>query len=91
MSLNELYAMLRDLVGERHPQLRIASPAYDDFRPGDVRHSQADIAKAQRLLGYQPTHDARLGLRNAVPWYEASFSAQQVMHAPDTTDVRGVA
>ncbi len=91
MSLNELYAKLRDLVDERHPQLRVAAPAYDDFRPGDVRHSLADIEKAQRLLGYQPTHDAGLGLRNALPWYEESFSARQATHAPDTTDVRGVA
>jgi UDP-N-acetylglucosamine/UDP-N-acetylgalactosamine 4-epimerase len=91
MSLNELYAVLRDLVDERHPQLRVAPPAYDDFRPGDVRHSQADIAKAQRLLGYVPTHDVRLGLRNALPWYEEFFSAQRVIHTPDKTDVRGVA
>ena len=91
MSLSELYAMLRDLIGERHPQLRVPPPVYDDFRPGDVRHSQADIAKAQRLLGYRPTHDARLGLRNALPWYEGSFSARQTVRAPDTTDVRGVA
>ena len=91
MSLGELYAVLRDLVGERHPQLRVAPPMYEDFRPGDVRHSQADIAKAQRLLGYRPTHDVRLGLRNALPWYEGSFSARQTVRAADTTDVRGVA
>lgn len=45
------------------------SPHYRDFRPGDVRHSQADISKAQRLLGYQPTHDIRQGIQAAMPWY----------------------
>lgn len=44
-------------------------PLYRDFRPGDVRHSQADIGKAQRLLGYQPTHDIQHGIRAAMPWY----------------------
>ena len=71
MSLNDLHAMLCDLLGERHPELRKVPPIYDDFRPGDVRHSQADISKASRLLGYQPTHDVRSGLRDALPWYEA--------------------
>ena len=35
-------------------------------------HSQADIGKAQRLLGYAPAHDVRAGLREALPWYEAA-------------------
>ena len=43
--------------------------AYRDFRAGDVRHSQADISKAARLLGYAPTHTIAQGLRAAMPWY----------------------
>jgi len=31
-------------------------PIHAEFRPGDVRNSQADITKAERLLGYAPTH-----------------------------------
>ena len=42
---------------------------YRDFRAGDVRHSQADIAKAQRLLGYAPTHRLAEGIAQAMPWY----------------------
>ena len=70
MSLNDLFATLRDLLIERHPDLRIPAPVRGDFRPGDVRHSQADVSKARRLLGYRPTHDIRSGLREALPWYE---------------------
>jgi UDP-N-acetylglucosamine 4-epimerase len=70
-SLNELHAMLRDLLAKRHPGLAIPPPKHADFRPGDVRHSQADIAKARRSLGYAPTHDVRSGLSEALPWYEA--------------------
>ena len=70
MSLDELYRTLRDLIAERHPELRIPSPVYAGFRPGDVRHSEADIGKARRLLGYAPQWDARRGLAAALPWYE---------------------
>ena len=44
-------------------------PIYRDFRSGDVRHSQADISKAQRLLGYVATHDINEGVLKAMPWY----------------------
>jgi UDP-N-acetylglucosamine/UDP-N-acetyl-alpha-D-glucosaminouronate 4-epimerase len=85
MSLKELYVILRELVAERHPELRIPPPVYENFRAGDVRHSQADISKARRLLGYEPTHDMRSGLRAALPWYEArpdatAASVRRVQH-----------
>ncbi|HEY2816573.1 MAG TPA: hypothetical protein VGK44_05495, partial [Casimicrobiaceae bacterium] len=75
MSLNELYAILRELTNARHPQLRIAPPLHENFRAGDVRHSQADIDKAKRLLGYAPTHDVRSGLAESLGWYDARFAA----------------
>jgi UDP-N-acetylglucosamine 4-epimerase len=58
-------AALRSEVGE----LTIHPPRFADFRPGDVRHSLADIGLAERLLGYRPTHDVRQGLQEAVAWY----------------------
>src|SRR6202171_3832606 len=72
MPLNALFATLRGLVLERHPDLVVPAPVYEGFRPGDIRHSQADIGKARRLLGYDPTYDVGSGLREALPWYEAS-------------------
>ena len=74
MSLNALFATLRDLVLERHSELVVPAPVYEGFRPGDIRHSQADVGKARRLLGYDPTYDVRAGLREALPWYEARLS-----------------
>lgn len=44
-------------------------PVYADFRPGDVRHSQADISKAKELLGYEPLNDIVRGLEVSMPWY----------------------
>ena len=40
-----------------------------DFRPGDVRHSLANIGKARERLGYEPTHRIGQGIEEAMPWY----------------------
>ncbi len=68
VSLNELYADIRDLLAPGHPRLKQAEPTYGPFRPGDVRHSLADISKARRLLGYEPTHTVREGLKLSMAW-----------------------
>lgn len=67
-SLNELFDLLvQELDAQGVAYTR--RPEYRDFRAGDVRHSQADIGKAQQLLGYQPTHTLAQGLKVAMPWY----------------------
>jgi UDP-N-acetylglucosamine 4-epimerase len=68
-SLNELYQMMRTLLMEHFSHLQQHHPHYAEFRSGDVRHSQADISKAARLLGYAPTHDLGRGLRQTIGWY----------------------
>jgi nucleoside-diphosphate-sugar epimerase len=42
---------------------------YKDPRPGDVRHSHADISKAEGLLGYEPTVDFKEGLKRTIEFY----------------------
>lgn len=74
-SLNELYALMRRMLDERFPHLTDYQPHYTDFRVGDVRHSQADISKAARLLGYQPTHRLEDGLRASLEWYVTHLKA----------------
>lgn len=44
-------------------------PIYDDPRPGDIRHSHADISKAEELLGYAPTVDFEAGLEQTISYY----------------------
>jgi UDP-N-acetylglucosamine 4-epimerase len=68
-SLNRLFHLLRDAVASRLPHVAAVAPVYRDFRPGDVKHSQADIGKARRLLGYAPTHRLIDGINAAIPWY----------------------
>ncbi len=75
MSLNELHRTVGEIVKTRHPQLAIPAPRYEPFRAGDVRHSQADTAKARTLLGYMPTHGVREGLVAAMPWYETRVAS----------------
>lgn len=76
-TLNDLFRAIRDLLVERFPHLRGLKPIYRDFRPGDVRHSQADISKARTLLGYAPTHRITDGLREAMDWYVADLAPQR--------------
>ncbi|MBA6233475.1 MULTISPECIES: NAD-dependent epimerase/dehydratase family protein [unclassified Colwellia] len=45
------------------------SAIYQDFRAGDVLHSQADISKAKNLLGFEPEFKIQQGIDKAMPWY----------------------
>jgi UDP-N-acetylglucosamine 4-epimerase len=51
-----------------------AKPVYRPFRPGDVRHSLADITRARELLGYEPTHSLARGLAESLSWYVERFA-----------------
>jgi UDP-N-acetylglucosamine/UDP-N-acetyl-alpha-D-glucosaminouronate 4-epimerase len=73
-SLNRLFEILRDLIGEQRTDLRAVQPVHRSFREGDVRHSLADISLARELLGYAPTHTLTSGLREALSWYVNRFS-----------------
>ena len=67
-SLNTLFAILKIAIqanGINYQQ----SPTYQDFRAGDVRHSQADISKAKSLLGFEPAFKIQQGIDKAMPWY----------------------
>jgi UDP-N-acetylglucosamine 4-epimerase len=75
-TLNELFELERALLAGHFPEVRDCRPRYREFREGDVRHSQADIAKARKLLGYTPTHRVREGLGEAMGWYLRSLSRQ---------------
>ena len=61
--LNDLVAKLNVILDTCLP------PIYLEERPGDIKHSRADIAKAGRLLGYEPIVDFDEGLRRTAAWY----------------------
>jgi UDP-glucose 4-epimerase len=66
ISLNQLLATLKKIFGST------VEPIYEPARKGDIHDSQADISKAARLLGYQPTIGLEEGLRKTVDWYRKS-------------------
>src|SRR5574342_223484 len=73
-SLNELFDLIRKEVARFRPDAASARPSYRPFRPGDVRHSLADVSKAAKLLGYRPTRSVREGLAETADYY-ASIAA----------------
>lgn len=67
-TLNDLYAAIQDALLEN--SINYAKPAvYREFRAGDVRHSQASIAKIQQALGYAPEYPIAEGIQLAMRWY----------------------
>ena len=63
VSLNELFRAVKTLTGAS------VQPVYQDERIGDVKDSQADISKAQRVLGYAPRVSFEDGLAQTVAWW----------------------
>jgi UDP-glucose 4-epimerase len=62
-SLNELLRTLERLSG------RGVEPSYENARPGEVRHSQADVSAAERGLGFRPRFSVEEGLEETLGWY----------------------
>ncbi|WP_319549802.1 NAD-dependent epimerase/dehydratase family protein [Desulfogranum marinum] len=73
-TLAGLYDLIREKVAVRIPAVAEVEPVYRDFRAGDVRHSLADIGKAQKLLGYNPEYSIKDGLDMASEWYLQHFT-----------------
>lgn len=68
-TLNKLHQNIKKILSDQMPSLKIAHPIHTDFRPGDVRHSLADINKITNMLGYQAKYRIEDGLIEAMPWY----------------------
>jgi UDP-N-acetylglucosamine 4-epimerase len=68
-TLNQLHQYIQKNLSDQIPDLKITQPIYREFRPGDVRHSLADISKIANMLGYNPKYRIEAGLSEAIPWY----------------------
>jgi nucleoside-diphosphate-sugar epimerase len=66
ISLNDLVRVMNAIVGSN------VQPIYKEPRAGDVRDSQADISKADRLLGYKPTVSLEDGLKRTLEWFRTT-------------------
>lgn len=59
-------SLIEELNGALGKEIK---PSYDDPRPGDIKHSYADISKARKMLKYEPTVSFKEGLNETVRWY----------------------
>jgi UDP-N-acetylglucosamine 4-epimerase len=73
-TLNQLFKLLHGKLLPFYPRLAGCQPVYREFRQGDVKHSEASIAKAEKFLGYRPTHNLEQGLAEALDWYRQHLS-----------------
>jgi nucleoside-diphosphate-sugar epimerase len=65
VTLNETFKLLQDLTSYK------GQPKYGPERGGDIKHSLADISKAEAALGYKPLVNFEEGLRRTVEWYRS--------------------
>lgn len=68
-NLNELFELIKSLIGKFDREVLDVKPVYGPNRAGDIPHSLASIEKAKRLLGYNPTHTVKEGMAEAINWY----------------------
>lgn len=67
-TLNDLFNAIKAALNE-NGVIYTKEPVYREFRVGDVRHSQASIAKIQNLLRYKPQFSIQQGIQKAILWY----------------------
>ncbi|MDI6704190.1 MAG: SDR family oxidoreductase [bacterium] len=68
ITVNELVKTINEILETN------IEPTYTSHRTGDVRHSQAEISKAQEVLGYEPIVDFKEGLKRTIEWYRDQMS-----------------
>ncbi|RMG68584.1 MAG: SDR family oxidoreductase [Calditrichaeota bacterium] len=72
ITLNELVAHINRILN------KTIQPLYTDPRPGDVKHSFADIALIKKTLGYQPAVYFEEGLRRTIEWFKNQYNQETV-------------
>lgn len=68
-TLNSLVEYLKEFLSQFDGEIKNIEVVHGSNRAGDIPHSLASVEKAKELLGYEPTHDIRTGLKEAVGWY----------------------
>jgi UDP-glucose 4-epimerase len=67
VTVNETIEIINDTIGKN------IEPVYSDPRPGDVKHSLADISAAEKLIGFRPKVTFKQGLLLAIDWYRENL------------------
>lgn len=80
-TLNQLFKMIKTELGYNSLSVAV-EPKYRGFREGDVRHSQADVSKAMKKLGYDPSFSISSGISKAMPWYISLYQNAENKNKP---------
>ncbi|MHC4528592.1 MAG: NAD-dependent epimerase/dehydratase family protein, partial [Planctomycetota bacterium] len=67
ITVNEIIDLINNLLAKN------VKPKYTNPRPGDVKHSLADVTQAKELLGFTPAVSFETGLENAIEWYKKNL------------------
>jgi len=70
-TLDDLFFMIRSFLTTYDEKIKNIRPIKKPFRPGDIRHSQANISKAKTLLGYRPLYTVLTGMKQTIQWFIA--------------------
>lgn len=68
-NLNQLVAYIKEFLTEYDAEIANIEVKHGPNRAGDIPHSLASVDKAKKMLGYEPTHQIKEGLKEAVKWY----------------------
>jgi len=68
VTVNTVVDTIKELLGKNHIE-----PIYTDPRAGDIKHSLADISKAKKLIGFEPSISFDQGIRRAIDWYRENL------------------
>ncbi len=67
VTVNRTIRLINELLGKD------VKPIYTDVRPGDVKHSLADVTLARKIIGFEPVVTFDEGLRRAIEWYRENL------------------
>jgi len=68
-SLNTLFERMKLIFSEWNSKLVHSEKEHLDFRPGDIKHSLADISLAKKILGYSPDYNVSDGLKETIHYF----------------------
>jgi UDP-N-acetylglucosamine 4-epimerase len=76
-SILELYQLINNHFKDKHPQIEMFQPVHRNARPGEIKHSFADLSLIAAKLGYRPSHPISEGLPITLEWYEKNFNSDR--------------
>ena len=68
VTVNTVVDRIKNLLGKNHIE-----PVYTDPRPGDIKHSLADVSRAAQTIGYKTAVSFEQGIQKAIDWYKTNL------------------